>query len=266
MTLSSISARFSSLLTSCMKSWKFSDMLSTANRGRNFSKNCRSRPLKKTFSLTPSMFKWQYWHNCLTLLCNWVVHFWSFITSLKNNLLPCVAREGGQAEINVSIEWEILVIQSFFLLCKRKQKCLQERISAFFPQNKRVQEKKLFHFYWTVSQLKLFVLPCCLKKLHSLLLSQIYTSHVNPVPPGLPETQQSHCSLFQLEHMEIPHATSDSTGLEGCIMSSYATQFLVQKTSKCHGKVAAQQTDSHWLAFLISTHPLPFKQKYCSLI
>lgn len=79
--------------------------------------------------------------------------------------------------------------------------------------------------------MKLFILPSCWRS-HTPFCwakQRLAILILFPVPPGQPETQQTYCSLFLLEHLEMPHATSDSTVLGWCIVPSYATQFLLEK-------------------------------------
>lgn len=90
------------------------------------------------------MLKWQYWHKCLALHCNWVFHLWSFITSFKNNLLPHGVGGRGQAEINISIQWEILVIQSFSFCVEENRSAYKKALTFFFffPRMKEFGKKK----------------------------------------------------------------------------------------------------------------------------
>lgn len=133
------------------------------------------------------MLKWQYWHKCLALHCNWVFHLWSFITSFKNNLLPHGVGGRGQAEINISIQWEILVIQSFSFCVEENRSAYKKALTFFFffPRmkefGKKKKKKNCFNF---IKQFLNWNDLFCLSAWRSRTPFRWakLTSHVNPAP------------------------------------------------------------------------------------
>lgn len=192
------------------------------------------------------MFKWQYWHKCLALHCNWVFHFWSFITSFKNNLLPHEAGGRGQAEINISIEWEILVIQSFFF-CAEENRSAYKKALTFFFQNERVQKKKTVSFLLNSFSVEIIYFTFLLKKSHSILLSQTETSHINSVPCSTRPAWDTADLLLSLSAGALGNATCHfrfhSAGMMHRPLICHTV--LARETSKWPGKVAAQETAPH---------------------
>lgn len=178
------------------------------------------------------MLKWQYWHKCLTLHCNWVFHLWSFITSFKNNLLPHGVGGRGQAEINISIQWEILVIQSFSFCVEENRSAYKKALTFFFfPERKSLGKKSCFNFIKQFLNWKdLFCLsawrsctPFCWAKL---------TSHVNTAPC-------SNSVTIRLYNQSAPLLPISSPQVTG------RPQWGPLETSFCQAKQAQSLNLSH---------------------